>query len=64
MLLQFLKWFADLPITIVATSSPLAGLVLSSTEAAGRNEWGHEGLLLAVVPIVDWALAGRWAHRN
>ncbi len=54
MLLRFLKWFAELPLTMVATSSLLVGLVLSSTEAAGLNEWGHEGLLAAVVPIVVW----------
>ncbi len=50
-------------LTIVATNSLLGGLVLSATEAAGWNDWGHEGLLLAVVPIVGWAVLQRWAKR-
>ena len=54
MLLRFLRWFADLPLTIVATSALLAGLVRSSTEAAKCNGWGHYGLLAATVPIVCW----------
>ena len=41
----------------VATHSLLAGLVLSSTEAAGWNDWGHYGLLLAVVPILASPIA-------
>ena len=45
------RWFASLPLTLVAANSLMGGLVLSSTEAVGRNDWGHEALLLAVVPI-------------
>ena len=56
-MLRYFKWFADLPLTIVATSSLLAGLVLSSTEAAGWNEWGHDGPLLAAIRILAWAAA-------
>ena len=51
-----IHWFARLPLTMVATHSLLAGLVLSSTEAAGLNDWGHEGLLLAMIPIVGWLI--------
>lgn len=45
------RWFAGL-LTLVAAHSLMAGLVLSATEAAGWNDWGHQGLLLAIVPIV------------
>ncbi len=58
-IMKLIRWFASLPLTLVAAHSLLAGLLLSSTEAAGWNEWGHYGLLLAVVPIVAWLLA-RW----
>jgi hypothetical protein len=47
-------------LTIVATHSLLAGLVLSSTEAEGWNDWGQ---LMAVVPIIGWALANWLSHR-
>lgn len=47
LLLRFLKWFSDLSLTIVATSLLLAGLVISSTDAAGWNDQGYHGLLLA-----------------
>jgi len=53
--MKLIRWFASLPLTLVATHSLLAGLVLSSIEAAGWNAWGHEGLLLTVVPILGWA---------
>ena len=36
--MRCLQWFADLPLTIIATSSLLAGLVLISTEAAGWKD--------------------------
>ena len=51
-----IRWLAGLPLTMVAAHSLLAGLVLSSTEAGGWNDWWHEGLLLTVVPIVGWAV--------
>jgi hypothetical protein len=58
------RWFAGLPLTIVATHSLMAWLVLSSTEAAGWNSGGHEALLLAVVPIVAWAIVQRWRRQQ
>ena len=48
-------WCAGLPVRLVATSSLLAGLVFSSLEAEGTISWGHEMLLVAVIPI---ALSG------
>ena len=61
---RFTRWFAGLPLTLVAASSLMAGLVLSSTEAAGWNDWGHVGLPLAVVPIISWAAARAWIERR
>ena len=52
---RFVAWFAGLPVTMVATSCLLAGLVFSSLEAEGAVTWGHEMLLVAVIPI---ALSG------
>ncbi len=59
-----IHWFAGLPLTMVAAHSLLAGLVLSSTEAAGWNDWGHEGLLLAALPTIGWAVANWWIGRS
>jgi hypothetical protein len=56
---KLLHRFASLPLLLVAAYSLLLGLVLSATEAAGWNDGGHYGLLLAVVPIIGWA-AARW----
>lgn len=62
-----LRSFAGLPLTMVATHSLLAGLVLSSTEAAGWNDWGHEGAAVSHIPDLraadspvghEWALGG------
>jgi len=47
----------------VAAHSLLAGLVLSSTEAAGWNDWGHYGLLLSILPIVAWFIANWWIQQ-
>lgn len=58
---RVIHWFASLPLMLVAAQSLIVGLVLSSTEAAGWNEWGHEGLLLAAIPNVGWAVA-RWRN--
>jgi hypothetical protein len=55
MLGGLIRWFANLPLTLVAAHSLMAGLVLSSTEAAGWNDWGHEALLLVIVPVLAWA---------
>ena len=60
---QAVRWFADLPVAIVAAHSLFAGTVLSSTEAAGWNGWGHEASIVMVLPIVAWAVARRWADR-
>lgn len=54
------RWFASLPLTLVAAHSLLAALVLSSTESIGWNTWGHEFLLLPIVPIIAWAVANWW----
>ena len=55
-----MRWFAGLPLTVVAPHALFAGLVLSAMEAAGWISWGHEALLLAVVPILGWAAANWW----
>ena len=52
MITYIVRWFASLPLALVAAHSVFAGLVVSSTEAAGWNNWRHYGLLLAVVPII------------
>ena len=61
---RVIRWYAGLPLTIVATNSLLTGLVLSATQAAGWNDWGHYGLVLSIVPIVAWAAARWWAARS
>ena len=48
--MKLIRWFAGLPLTMVAAHSILAGAVLSSTEAIGWNDLGHEALLLSIVP--------------
>ncbi len=62
--MKLIRWLAGLPLTLVAAHSLLAGLVLSSTEAAGWNDWGHYVLLLATVPIVRWSVARWWTCRR
>ena len=52
---RLLRWYAGLPVTIVATSSLLVGLAFRSMEADGAITWGLEMLLVAAVPI---ALSG------
>ena len=51
-----LRWFTGLPLTIVATQPLLFALVLSSTEAAGWNDWGISDSLR---PLYRY-LHGRW----
>jgi hypothetical protein len=51
------RWFASLPVTIVAGHSILVGLIASAAEAAAWIDWGHEALLLAAVPILARAVA-------
>jgi hypothetical protein len=46
-----------LPVTIVAANSLFAGLILSACEAAGWISWGHEALLVGIVPVTAWAMA-------
>ncbi len=48
----------------LSTSSLLIGLAFSSMEAEGSITWGHEMLLVAIIPIaasaiVRWIMAGR-----
>ena len=59
-----LRWFANLPVALVAAHSLFAGTVLSSTEAAGWNTWGHETSIVMVVPILAWAVARWWSTQR
>jgi hypothetical protein len=61
---RLIHWFARLPITIVSANSLFAGLILSATEDAGWNDWGHEASIVMVVPIVTWAVASWWLGRG
>jgi len=57
--------FAGLPVTMVATSLLLGGLVFSSLEAEGAITWGHEMLLVAAIPIaLSGALRGLLGRRD
>ena len=56
---ELIRWFAGQHLVTVATHSLIGGLVLSALEAVGWIRFGHEALLLAIVPIVAWA-ALRW----
>jgi len=42
----------------------MAGLAFSTMEAVGWISWGHEALLLAIVPILGWAAAHWWVERK
>ena len=61
---QLICKFADVPLTVVAGRSLIAGMVCSALETAGSIAWGHEVLLLAIVPIVGWAGAHWWTNRQ
>jgi hypothetical protein len=47
-----IRWYAGLPLTIVAAHSLLAGLVFSAVECRRVDYLGHEGLLLTLVSIL------------
>lgn len=49
---------------MVAAHSLMVGPVLRSAEAAGWNDWSHDGLLFAAVPVVAWTLSRWWAARS
>ena len=54
--MRLIRWFAALPIGLVATHSIMLGVLLSALEFEGWISWGHEGLLVAMAPIVVWVL--------
>ena len=60
----FVRWFTSFPLTILAGNSLFAGLILSVCEAAGWIGWGHEVFLVALVPVIAWALALWMAERQ
>lgn len=60
----FVRWLTSFPLTIVAANSLFAGLILSACEAAGWIGWGHEVFLVALVPVIAWALALWMAERR
>lgn len=49
---QLPRWFASLPISIVALHSIMLGTIASAAEYDGWITWGHEASGLMVVPIV------------
>lgn len=49
------RWFASLPISIVALHSIMLGTITSAAEYDGWITWGHEASGLMVVPILAWA---------
>ena len=53
-----------LKLTTVAVHSLLGALVLSAAQSVERNNWKHEALLLAVVPVVACAGARWWVARK
>ena len=59
-----MEWLAGLPVSTVAINAMLPGLVLCTCETAGWSEKGREELLLAIVPIVAWAVARWWVDRQ
>jgi len=50
------RWFASLPISIVALNSIMLGTITSAAEYDGWITWGHEASGLMVVPIAVWAV--------
>jgi hypothetical protein len=58
------RWLASFPLTIVAANSLFIGLILSVCEAAGWIDWGHEALLVAIVPVTAWAVATWFVDRH
>jgi hypothetical protein len=43
---------------------PAGRLGAQGTEAAGWNDWGHQAMLLGIVPILGWAAARRFTNRG
>ncbi|OQZ07361.1 MAG: hypothetical protein B6D36_00290 [Planctomycetes bacterium UTPLA1] len=56
---KLIRWFAKLPIGLVAAHSIMLGVVLSAAEWDGWITWGHEASIVMVVPIIVWALLQR-----
>lgn len=55
-MIRFARWFAALPVSIVALHSIMLGTIASAAEYDGWITWGHEASGLMVVPIVVWAV--------
>ena len=56
---NFARWFASLPITLVAAHSIMLGIVLSAAEWDGWISWGHEASIVMIAPIIAWVLFQR-----
>jgi hypothetical protein len=52
--MPIVRWFASLPISIVALHSILLGTISSAAEYDGWISWGHEASVLMAVPILVW----------
>lgn len=52
LLKKLARWFASIPISIVALHSIMLGTLTSAGEYDGWISWGHEASVLMVVPIV------------
>lgn len=50
------RWFASLPISIVALHSIMLGTITSAAEYDGWISWGREASVLMLVPIGLWAV--------
>jgi hypothetical protein len=61
---RFVRWFGNLPLTVVGGYSLLAGMLFSAMESSGWIDWGNEEILLAIVPIAAWAVARTWIDRR
>lgn len=53
---RLMRWFASLPVSIVALHSIILGTIASAAEYDGWITWGHEASVLMVVPIALWAV--------
>ena len=60
-MLRLARWFASIPISIVALHSIMVGTIASVAEYDGWITWGHEASGAMVLPIVAWALCA-WRY--
>jgi hypothetical protein len=58
------RWFASLPISIVALHSIMVGTITSAAKYDGWITWGHEASVPMVMPIVVWAMCGSMVRRR